>query len=45
MSIPPDRFCNDWNPQEFYHLVRFLAWESHGKNEYEKLIALKHKVS
>lgn len=44
MSIPPETFCNVWNVREFYHLVRFHAWEAHGQNEYQRLIGLKHQA-
>jgi hypothetical protein len=43
MSIAPEEFVHKWSVKEFYHLVRFLSWESYGQNEYQKLLALKHK--
>lgn len=41
MSIAPDVFMSKWSVREFYHLVRFHAWQSHGQNEYSKLMAMK----
>lgn len=41
MSIAPEVFCNDWNAQEFYHLVRFLSWESKAQRDYQEIMAKK----
>lgn len=43
MSIDPEKFCNDWTAQEFYHLVRFLSWESDAQRRYSDIMAAKNK--
>lgn len=41
MSIDPKEFLKDWTAREFYHLVRFLSWESDSQREYSKIMGSK----
>ena len=43
MSIDPERFVHDWNVREFYHLIRYLSWESKAQRDYQDLMAQKAK--
>lgn len=42
MSINPEVLL-EWDVKSFYHLQRFLSWESHATNEYGKLMGAKAK--
>lgn len=44
MSIDPEKFVHDWSAREFWHLVRFLSWESKAQRDYSEIIAAKHKL-
>ncbi len=43
MSIDPEKLTNDWNVREFYHMVRYLSWESKAQRDYQDLMAAKAK--
>jgi hypothetical protein len=32
-----------WSAREFYHLVRYLAWEGHAQREYSEIMAAKSR--
>jgi hypothetical protein len=36
----PETFM-EWSAREFYHLVRFLSWESDSQREYSKIMGEK----
>jgi hypothetical protein len=44
MSINPVEFCNEWTVREFYHLSRYLAWESKAHHDYHEIMAAKYKA-
>ena len=41
MNINPEVLVNDWNAREFWHLVRFLSWESKVQRDYQELMSAK----
>jgi hypothetical protein len=43
MGINPGEFVNDWDVREFYHLIRYLSWESKAQRDYQDLMAQKAK--
>jgi len=44
MSINPSEFVHEWSAREFYHLIRFLSWESKTQRDYQDLMAAKMKA-
>lgn len=42
MSVNPEVFMT-WTARDFYHMVRFHAWESQAEREYSKLMGNKIK--
>jgi hypothetical protein len=40
MSMNPELFMT-WTAREFYHMVRFLAWEADHQREYSKIMGEK----
>jgi hypothetical protein len=42
MNMKPEELIH-WSAREFYHLVRYLAWEGHAQREYSEIMAAKSR--